>query len=490
MPKVLVKNQLWKGLGYEPHPAQQEVHDSRARHRVNAAGRREGKSQVGGHELMPEVYKALFRKEALAEQGIRQEYWIVGPNYSDSEKEFRVFYNDCKRLKLPFDHPGTYYNARSGDMTVTMWDGLFVVTAKSAAKPETLVGEGLHGVVMAEAAKMKESTWVKYIRPTLADFNGWSLWNSTPEGRNWFHDLWKLGQDPHRRDWESWRHPSWVNPHVYPLGATDEGIEFLQYLEERRQPITPEAIIESGVDPEIAALLLDLTEATFNQEIACKFTEYAGRVYKDWDEELHVRDLEVDPNWPVYVAVDYGWTNPNVALVIQVDPFENVNILGEYYQEERTEQEFANDCLIDPYLGPLIRRATRLYPDPEDPGASNVLADTWRVRIMGGTGGLIKDRVNQIRKLLKVPEGLRHLAWDHPERLPRLRVQRGRCPNFEREMDLYRYPDIKSEIREQPENPLKKDDHCPEALSRFAGGYFGKPFKGGKPRTRKAKVRR
>jgi len=486
MARALIKNRLWPALNYEPHEAQQVIHASRARHRVNAAGRRAGKSQVGGHELTPQAFRAFANKQMLEDMGIRQEYWIVGPNYTDAEKEFRVFWNDCRRLKMPLDKPGSYNDPRAGNMQISLWEGRFLVQAKSAAHPESLVGEGLHGAVMAEAAKMKESVWVKYVRPTLADFDGFTIWNSTPEGRNWFHALWKMGQDPHRPDWESWRNPSWVNPYVYPLGASDDGISFLRSLMQKHEPLTAGALLEAGVDPEIAALLQDLTDATFDQEIACKWTEYAGRVYKDWDEELHVRDFEIHRSWPIYVCADYGWTNPNVALFLQMDPFDNVYVIGEYYQVERTEQEFANDVLGHPYLGPLARRATRLYGDPEDPGASVVLSDTWKVRNMGGTGGLIKDRINQIRKYLKVPNA--HLPWDHPERVPKLQVRRGYCPNFEREMDLYRYPELTSETKEAPENPLKKDDHCPEALSRFFAGYYGKPYRAQKTRSRKARV--
>jgi hypothetical protein len=99
---------------------------------------------------------------------------------------------------------------------------------------------------------------------------------------------------------------------------------------------------------------------------------------------------------------------------------------------------------------------------------------------------LIKDRVNLIRKHLKIQNP--HLEWGHVDRKPRLLVQRNRCPMFEKEMDAYRYPDVRSDQKEAPENPMKKDDHCPEALSRFFGGYFGKPFGAQKTRVRKARI--
>ena len=80
-------------------------------------------------------------------------------------------------------------------MRISLWDGTFIVAAKSAQYPERLVGEGLNGVILSEEAKLKDKIWPKYIRPTLADYNGWSFHSSTPEGKNWFYDLWQTGQD-------------------------------------------------------------------------------------------------------------------------------------------------------------------------------------------------------------------------------------------------------------------------------------------------------
>jgi hypothetical protein len=53
-------------------------------------------------------------------------------------------------------------------------------------------------------------------------------------------------------------------------------------------------------------------------------------------------------------------------------------------------------------------------------------------------------------------------------------------------MGEYRYPENKSEVRPDPEEPLDKDDHAPEALGRFFRGYFGPPGPppGGRVRAR------
>src|SRR5688500_565465 len=283
MALVIVKSKLWAAAGYAPNKAQRRIHQAPERFLVTAAGRRTGKSTGHGMELLPEIYRTYFQKDHLLDIDKRREFWIVGPQYTDSEKEFRAIYNTCKRLRMPFDKPGTYYDPHGGDLQLSLWGGRFMLIGQSAKYPDHLVGEGLHGVLMAEAAKMKKMIWEKYIRPTLADYRGWAKFGSTPEGRNWFYDLWRLGQDGTNPEWNSFRFPSWFNEKVFPQGKDD---------------------------PEIHSLIAGLSDELVAQEIEAKFSRYVGQVFKDWDEEWHVRPFEYDPALPMYCATDYGWTNP------------------------------------------------------------------------------------------------------------------------------------------------------------------------------------
>lgn len=470
---VIDVQEVWRRLRYNPNAAQQKVHGSMARHRVNAAGRRTGKSTGSGKELMVSALEAHANRSLLEDLGIRHEEWIVGPNYTDSEKEFRVFYNDCRRMGMPFDKPGTYYT--KGDMIVSLWDGAFILHGKSAAYPETLVGEGLHRVIMAEAAKMKESVWERFVRPMLADFMGESVWNSTPEGKNWFYDKWRSGLNPKNREWESFRHPSWVNRRVFRKKTTRAGVDELLALIESGDYDSEIHLPDLDVDPEIAAMALDLTTAAFEQEVACSFSEMVGRVFKNWDEEIHVADLPYNPNWPLWIATDYGYTHPNVALFIQMGPFGDIHIIAEYYKTHRTDEEFARDVLEDSRLKFLVPYALGLYPDPEDPGATRVLSERWKVPPVGGTGGLLKDRRDAIELALRVQN--RHLPYGHPERLPRLRIDRS-CVNMAREMDAYSWPGkrispTKGEQLPKKDNPKDEDNHTPEALGRWFAGHLG-----------------
>lgn len=449
----LSKDLIWPSVNYEPHNGQKIIHRSPARHRVAACGRRFGKSHLGGHELIVEALLTYTMLADLEERSLRREFWIVGPEYSDAEKEFRVLYNGLKRLEMPFDHPGTYNNPESGSMAISLFNGRFKVFAKSAKYPATLVGEGLSGVILAEAAKIKETVWVKYIRPTLADFRGWSLHTSTPEGKNWFYRNWQRGQDPASNQWGSWRMPSWANDIVFPEGETDL---------------------------EILDMAGDMSEEKFKQEIGADFTEYVGRVFKEFDEEVHVTDLEYDPRYPLYACCDYGWTNPFVWLFVQVDVFDRVYIIGEYRVQNRDINDIAKDLKALPITGQVVK----FYPDPAGPGETAVLERALQIRHGGSTGGELRLRLEQIRQRLKIKPTHGPLE----DRKPGLYIDRS-CTGLIREMNDYRYPDTKEEaLSNAREEPLKKDDHGPEALGRFFAGHYGivPGGRGGRARVRKA----
>lgn len=463
---------IWKAGKFKPHLSQAAVLMHSSRHKVVSGGRRLGKSEIGAAELDAEVVKTKIVLRQLEEMGKRREFWIVGPNYTDAEKEFRKHWDLIKRVGIPMDKPGSYYDAHSGDMQISLFKGKYIVLGKSAAKPERLVGEGLNGAIMAEAAKMKESTWSKYVRPTLADFNGWSIHASTPEGKNWFYENWQAGQDPYNEDWASWRIPSWMNPYVYPKGATDSAIATLRAaLEERAKGFNFQQLVKRlKIDPEIASLVRDLDEITFKQEIGADFSEFVGRVFADFDEESHVRDLTYNPAWPLYAAVDYGFTNPFVWLLIQVDPFDNVYVLKEFYEKGLTIDDAARE-LIARGLAPTHIKG--FYPDPADPGDTLALEKHLKIASFGGTGGEIKTRLRYIREGLKIRN--KHLPWGDPERKPKLLIDR-QCENTIREFNDYRYPKGEEKRdKNNQENPLKKDDHTPEALGRFYHGYYGEP---------------
>jgi len=468
MPPEAIFRKVWDKTRWTPYDKQEQVLLSPARNKVAAAGRRAGKSQMGAHRLVPEAFRAWYELDDLRARGLRREFWIVGPEYSDAEKEFRVVYAALDRLGFDFDHPGTYNNPESGDMHISLFNRLFVVHAMSAKYPNTLVGEGL-----------KPSVWTKYIRPTLADFNGWAQFGSTPEGKNWFYDLYMIGQDPERTDWASWRFPAWANPYVYPGGANERLLKLLaeaqrygrfREAKEQLQMVTDAfgGVSPRGINPEIWAMWLDMSAELFNQEIAAMFTEYVGRVFKDFDDEIHVTDVGFRHEWETYACADYGFTNPFVWLLVQVSPHgDQFHVVDEYYETGKTTDEAAEEILSRSMVPVTLRG---FYPDPAEPDRTRTLEKLFKVRSIGPGALTIQERLEWFRRKLKLnatPNG------------PALTVNR-HCVNTIREWNDYRYGETAEKAgdrgRSAPENPLKKDDHTPEALGRLFSGMLGSPY--------------
>jgi hypothetical protein len=295
------KAKFFKKIGYDPHQGQWSYHNSTARFKAAVCGRRYGKSTVSARDMEPELF--------LPDRS----FWIVGPTYDLGEKEFRIIWNDLIRdMKLGRDKRiKKGFNKNQGDMFIQFPWGTRV-EVRSAKHPDTLVGEGLDGVIMAEAAKHKENTFDQYIRPALADKRGWAALTTTPEGMNWVHGFWQKGQDPSFEQYESWRMPSWENDAIYPGGRND---------------------------PEILLLERTLSRETFEQEIEALFTAFVGKIYKEWDEMSHVTEIEYDPNLPNYIFWDWGYVNELAALDVQITPRDEVRIWREHYMSFKTLDE-------------------------------------------------------------------------------------------------------------------------------------------------------
>ena len=468
-------------VNWHPHAGQLKVAENPCRHKVLAAGRRFGKSFGGATDkLLPEIFFTKPIANQLLLDQKKRVFWIVGPNYSDSEKEFRVIWNWCRKLEIPMDK-GSYNSPETGQMRIVLFGGAMEIVAKSAQNPERLVGEGLSGVILSEAAKLKEHIWYKYIRPTLADFGGWSYHSSTPEGKNWFYRVWRHGQDPANTEWASWRMPAWYNNHVYKTPTVDAHVTKLLTLQENSSRSVYKLAKEHElvIDPEILASIDELTPEAFKQEIAADFTEFVGRVFKEFDEEKHVTDLQFNPAWQTFAAVDYGFHNPNVWLIIQEGPWGEINVLDEIYEEGLDPEDFADEIRWRQMRPANLRY---FFPDPADPGATSILEKKLGIKAVGGTGGELSSRINHIRKALRESRTVTEDYWMPQSgvlvpgmKRPRLLFDR-RCKRTIEDMLAYRYPEKKAESETSAkrfENPLKKDDHGPEALGRYFAGRLG-----------------
>lgn len=432
---VFRKDRWFEQTGYDPHDGQKVIHYSPTRHRILCNGRRWGKTLLGGKE----VECAAFVKNWLA---LPQRGWIIGPEYTDCEKEFRVIYNTFKSLGIDQVSNKFLNNTENGNMRIsTKWG--FELECRSARHPESLVGEGLDFVLLVEAGRHKRKTFGDYVRPALSDRRGWSLMSGVPEeatDTSLLYWAYNRGQNPDNLQWQSWRMPSWTNNKMFPGGA---------------------------IDPEILEAKDDLTEDEFARQYEGKFVAKTGRVMAEWDDDEHIKDLKYNPDWPLYAAVDFGYTNDWVWLWIQVDRENNVYVIKEQRYKLRDTEDLARVEFLN---HPLTSKLIAIYPDPASPDDSNVLRRTLKVPTRLNTGGDLKTRLSLIRSALKLRPD--YLPAGHPDKKPSLFIDRS-CKDLIREMSKdYRWPTHSSETRNDSEQPMDKDNHGPEALGRFFKGHM------------------
>lgn len=419
------KEKVFKALGYTPHSdGQWEIHNDPTRFKVICCGRRWGKSLSAGHELTHALMSG------------KKELWIVGPTYELGEREFRVVHNDMQKLGL-LKQCDVGFNVKAGHMKITTpWGSRIKVV--SADKPKSLLGEGLDGVCMSEAAQHIEETWNRYIRPTLADRKGFAIFPSTPQGFNWYYHAWMRGHDAQFPEWKSWKFPSWTNGVAFPGGRDDAEIKEAE---------------------RVSSTML------FAQEWGADFTTFEGRIYDEFDPRIHVVDLQGDKDfprklsaWKNYWSFDFGFSNPFVCLDIMVDPSDNVYVWREYY--ERFKATIEHGRVLRERANPSGFHLNAMFGDPA--GADEIATLALVLGAVWGRRVPWKQGIEEVKRLLKV---------NPTTQSPRLFIDKS-CVNLIREMATLRSKQHTQNEKNPKEGQHDYDDHACDALRYFASEFF------------------
>lgn len=392
------KAALFKLLDYTPMEHQWKFHNAGKRFRCAVCGRRAGKTNMVGNDRIAD----LLIPKTLG--------WIVGPTYDLGSKEFRVMWDSLiinmgfgadKRVKKNF-------NIRQGDMYIEMpWGAR--VEVRSATLPHTLVGDGLDWVIMSEAAKQNEETWQKYVRPALSDKRGSADFVTTPEGKNWLYKLWLLHKT-RPQEWAAFKFPSWINDVVYPGGYND---------------------------PEIQDMLETTLEEWFLQEIAAEFTAVVGRIFGEFNETDHVLDkpYEFNPNWPNYMAFDWGFTAPLAAIEFQVSPRDEVFVWREHYETNRTLEWHINH--IKARENPPGYRLDSAFGDAADPEAVEYVSQHLVPCQADPDSKVWLPSIRLMKSALKIEHHGEYDIYERPIERPRYHVDPS-CSEHIREMTGYK----------------------------------------------------
>lgn len=162
--------------------------------------------------------------------------------------------------------------------------GVATIYVGGADNPDSMRGLYFDGVAIDEVGDVRPSTWYSVLRPALSDRRGWAIFMGTPKGRNMFWNL---------------REEARLNPETHlliELPASKTGIIHPDELRDAQAQMTAEAYAieyECSFDASIPG-------AYFARDIG-KIYE-AGQIGSD-------SKFARDPDFPVYVAGDLGFTD-------------------------------------------------------------------------------------------------------------------------------------------------------------------------------------
>ncbi|MAS34872.1 MAG: hypothetical protein CL610_12750 [Anaerolineaceae bacterium] len=232
----------------KPHTGQEIILRTEARFKVVACGRRFGKTEVG---------KLLVVTRFLT--GGRC-WWLV-PTYQTAGQVWRDVKAACSHLG------GLRVNEAERRMDLAN-GGMLAI--RSTFYADNLRGAGLDLAVLDEAAFMAPTVWPEVVRPMLLEREGSALFLSSPNGRNWFWEVYQQGLDTANRQWRSFRFSSYDNPLIAQSELEDihqmtpERVWRAEYLAEF---VDDEGQVFRGIR-EAATAALDATPVQGRQYVA------------------------------------------------------------------------------------------------------------------------------------------------------------------------------------------------------------------------------
>lgn len=350
------------------HPKQMEVYRSKARFRVVVAGRRWGKTALSRVLIITHAKK---RKAKI---------WYVAPTYKMAKNIMWLDLLDAIPKKW-------IKKINETTLSITLVNNTRI-ELKGADKPDSLRGVGVDFLVLDEFQDMTEDTWVKVLRPTLADRRGLAIFIGTPKAYNYLYELYKRGQDPAAvasNQWESWQFPTITSPFI-PLS-------------------------------EIAAARHDMDEKSFRQEFEASFESMSGRVYHPFDRQLHVGQYAFNPKLPIWVGMDFN-IDPMSTVIFQPQPNGELWAVNEIVLFGSNTEEICAE-LDRQYWRNQVQII--VYPDPAGGQRQHARGET-DLDILREKGfkrlkyrrkhPFVADRVNAVNRMLMAADGTVRLKID------------------------------------------------------------------------------
>ena len=397
---------------YKPHPAQLQIHQSKARFKVLNTGRRFGKSVLAINETF---------KKALEKKG---RYWIIAPTYRQVKS---IYWNSLLRENIPEE---LIKKKNESELYIELKNGSFI-EFKGADDPDKLRGAGLDGCILDEYAFMKPIVWEEHIQPMIRESGGWATLISTPDGFNHFFDLKEFANNKKNKDWAYFHFKSSDNPY-FPK----------KEIEKAREETSPDK---------------------FAQEYMGDFTKKSGMVFDEFSTNIHVLEdaPKIDQGMVHYRSIDFGQANPTAVLWIAVNKDGDMLVYDEIYQKNLLTSELAHLIKAkSPYYITMTYGDSAAAQSIKDLTEHGIYVMPVKKTAHAAKEDYMKGGIEKIKELLRVQRGTGK---------PRLMIA-SHCQNLIDEMMNYTWEEEKAD-KNAPERPQKVRDHAVDALRYFIYEY-------------------
>ena len=322
---------------------------------------------------------------------------------------------------------------------------------------DSLVGSPPAGVVFSEWPLSHPDAWA-YLRPILAENNGWALMIYTPRGQNHGYTTYK-----------------------YALKSDNDW--FGQLLTVDDTDVFDKETLKAEYDEMVAQYGTARGEALFNQEYYCSFREaFTGKaVYPEFSNKYHVSHDPLLPyaqeGAPVNGIVR-GWDNTGLSpacIVTYINSSGQWYLVKEFIGEDIGMAEFAEEVQL--WCGQVFPAETK-YTDIGDPAGKyrDSRKGSPKQYIYESTGILIQDGVQNFSARR---EAVSARLRKHHDGEPALIACSEGCPMTIKAFDGgYRYPEIGNTGYHKPTPEKNKYSHIMDAVQYPASILFpAKPIK-------------
>lgn len=333
------RQQIWRtlpdsvpgsGLGYEPSEAQLDFLDDDHLTTLVAGGERAGKSDTSAMKAF-QMTLGFLGDYAASGKAAGEVAWIAADSYELTRPEFDYIVERLKRT--PFRVRASK-RIDPGQIDINVPGGVFTIKTRSANDAQTLRAESPVWVLVCEASLLTHDAYMR-IRSRVGEIRakypgyGSIVLSGTFEGSlGWYPTYWSKWQSTAVQESEnvkSFSIPSWSNRFIYPLGEND---------------------------PEIMRMKEDLPESVFRERIQAVPAPPSGRVHQSFDSTIHVQDTSYDPDKPVLLGIDPGYSGRSSTYAVEVVQRRDTGcqnnhywVVDEIFEKQLTVEQVVNIAL-------------------------------------------------------------------------------------------------------------------------------------------------